>query len=161
MMPHLQYLKLQLQFKSKITEHLYTKRELVGAVLLLSVVSADGSCRIDGILALLNDRKTLCKHVSAFGHLTVKFKSEPTFYVTSPGKDATDRLGVPLLQQHHTFESLFSEGSATCVPAGLNMLCCCINIACTRGQNSIISGVIGTDLVVAASGLSRSARPGT
>jgi hypothetical protein len=28
-MPHLQYLKLQLQFKSKITEHLYTKRELV------------------------------------------------------------------------------------------------------------------------------------
>jgi hypothetical protein len=29
MMPHLQYLKLQLQFKSKITEHLYTKRELV------------------------------------------------------------------------------------------------------------------------------------
>jgi hypothetical protein len=31
MMPHLQYLKLQLQFKSKITEHLYTKRELVEA----------------------------------------------------------------------------------------------------------------------------------
>ena len=28
-MPHLQYLKLPLQFKSKITEHLYTKRELV------------------------------------------------------------------------------------------------------------------------------------
>jgi hypothetical protein len=28
-MPHLQYLKLQLQFKSKITEHLYTKRKLV------------------------------------------------------------------------------------------------------------------------------------
>ena len=33
-MPHLQYLKLPLQFKSKITEHLYTKRELVVGMLV-------------------------------------------------------------------------------------------------------------------------------